>query len=75
MPIIVADENGIHEINNDNNIICPECNCTNESYRVRCKNCSQKLISFTELTYKQEDYLIEYGMEKEREKKCANTKI
>jgi len=73
MTVIIADENGIREVTDDGNVICPECNTTNESYRVRCRNCSQK-IKQTELTYKQEDYLIEYGMEKERERKCANTK-
>jgi ribosomal protein L40E len=73
MTVIIADENGIREIDDNGNVICQECNATNDSLDVRCRNCGQK-IKQTELTYKQEDYLIEYGMENEREKRCVNTK-
>ena len=70
MTTFIIDENGEREIDESESdtVICFECNCTNERYRTRCKNCGTK-IKQTELTYEQEDLLIEMGMERERERK------
>lgn len=68
MPIIIADENGTREVSDKGNIICPECYASNDYLEIRCRNCGTKLRQ-TELTYEQEDYIIESGMERERERK------
>jgi len=39
MTMTIIDEDGIHTIEEDKNVSCPECYATNEPYRKTCRNC------------------------------------